>query len=225
MTVRNSISRFAVLDGFYLKLIAVVTMIIDHIGLTLFPGEMIWRMIGRLSFPIYCFLIVEGFYHTRDIKKYISRLAIFAFISEVPFDLVVNGSIIDISSQNVFFTLLIGLLTIYGMNMTINEFKKSCILVIGMLASIILFTDYTCYGVILIYLFYHMRDSRLFACIIAALMGIVMGRIQMCAAFAMIPIMMYSGRKGPAIADNVVIKYGFYIIYPVHLLLLWLLKA
>lgn len=224
MTERNSVSKFAVLDGFYLKLIAVLTMVIDHIGLSLFPGEMAWRIIGRLSFPIYCFLIVEGFYHTRDIKKYITRLAIFAFISEVPFDLLVNKAIIDITSQNVFFTLLIGLLTIYGMNMTINEFKKSCILVIGMLVSIVLFTDYTCYGVILIYLFYHMRDNRLVACIIAALMGMVMGRIQMYAGIAMIPIMLYSGRKGPDIADNAVVKYGFYIIYPVHLLLLWLLK-
>lgn len=224
MTETRSVSKFAILDGFYLKLIAVVTMIIDHIGLTLFPGEMGWRIIGRLAFPIYCFLLVEGFYYTKDIRKYITRLAIFAVISELPFDMVANNAWIDLTSQNVFFTLLIGLVTIYFINRQFNETAKTVVLLVGMLVSIVLMTDYTCYGVALIYVFYLLRDRRGIACLVAALLGVVMGRTQMFAALAMIPIMLYSGRKGPKLADSRVVKYGFYAIYPVHLLLLFMVK-
>ncbi len=224
MTGNQTLSKYAVLDGFYLKLIAVVTMIIDHVGLALFPGQMIFRIIGRLAFPIYCFLIVEGFFHTKNVKKYIGRLAIFAIISELPFDMTVNNAWIDITSQNVFFTLLIGLITIYFINRQFNEIMKSVILVIGMAVSIVLMTDYTCYGVALIYIFYLLRDRRGVACIMASLMNLIMGRIQWFAALAMIPIMLYSGRKGPKLADNKAVKYGFYLIYPVHLLVIFAIK-
>ena len=92
------------MSGQSLKFIAIATMVIDHIGLALFPDELIWRYIGRISFPIFAFLIVEGFVHTSDFKKYIGRILLFAIISEIPFNLLVSGKVLDFTHQNVFFT-------------------------------------------------------------------------------------------------------------------------
>ena len=104
------------LSGFALKIIAILTMLTDHIGAGLFPSQIWLRMVGRLAFPIFAFLICEGFYHTRDIKRYAVRLGIFAIISEIPFNLLHSYYLFDPGAQNIFFTLLIGLSTIYGFN-------------------------------------------------------------------------------------------------------------
>ena len=224
MNSNETMRKFAVIDGFYLKLIAVITMVIDHVGMAFFPDDNIFRIIGRIAFPIYCFLIVEGFFYTKNVGKYIGRLTIFAIVSELPFDMVANNAWIDLTSQNVFFTLLIGLLTIYFINRQFNEMMKSVILIIGMLVSILLMTDYTCYGVALIYVFYLLRDRRVMACVLMALMSVVMGPTQGFAVLAALPIMLYSGRKGPKLADNGIVKYGFYVVYPLHLLIIFMVK-
>ena len=109
------------ISGYWLKLIAVISMLIDHTSAVILeqiPGleapAFFMRIIGRLAFPIYCFLLVEGFYHTRSRAKYAGRLFLFALISEVPFDLAFSRRMWDFSSNNVFFTLLFGLLVIWG---------------------------------------------------------------------------------------------------------------
>ena len=84
------LSRYQRMDGTVLKLIACLSMFIDHLGAVCFSGMMGFRIIGRLAFPIYCFLLVEGAVHTHDMKKYILRMGIFALISEVPFDLALS---------------------------------------------------------------------------------------------------------------------------------------
>lgn len=78
----------------------------------IYAADMIMRLIGRIAFPIFCFLLIEGFMHTRNVTKYAIRLALFAAISEIPFDLAFNNHILEYGYQNVFFTLLIGLLTL-----------------------------------------------------------------------------------------------------------------
>lgn len=129
-----------VLSGSALKWIAVITMFIDHIGavilekgvilaynrqlpsalsydtsLFLSQIDRIFRQIGRISFPIFCFLLVEGFFHTSNRLRYALRLALFAFLSEIPFDLAFRGCILEFSYQNVIFTLLFGFLTMWAM--------------------------------------------------------------------------------------------------------------
>ena len=103
------------LNSFQLKCIAVITMIIDHTGAVLFPGELVFRYIGRISFPIFCFLLVEGFFHTRDMRKYMLRLGVFAVLSEIPYDLAFRGTMLEFSHQNVFFSLLIGVMMMYAL--------------------------------------------------------------------------------------------------------------
>ena len=129
------------LSTFTLKLIAIITMVIDHTGAIFFPDQMWLRAIGRIAFPIFVFLLVEGLFNTSNIKKYLTRLGIFALISEIPFDMAfykarfgvdfltdLKGATQDmqildlfirrlIKHQNIFFTLFLGLLAIYLMKL------------------------------------------------------------------------------------------------------------
>ena len=120
------------ISGSTLKMIAIVTMLIDHIGAAVLArllmvnglgeldqtntdaimqwlsanGALYWmytvmRMIGRVAFPIFCFLLVEGFLHTHDVKKYAMRLGLFALLSEIPFDLAFSSKILEFNYQNV----------------------------------------------------------------------------------------------------------------------------
>lgn len=104
------------MTGFWLKIIAMVTMVIDHTGLSLFGRSptiyIAMRIIGRLSFPIFAFLIAEGCRHTHNIRKYFLRLIVFAFISEIPFDLMISGEPFYLKDQNVYFTLAIAVAAI-----------------------------------------------------------------------------------------------------------------
>ena len=88
-----------------LKLLACIFMLCDHVGFVLMNNNWIMRAVGRLAFPIFAFLLVEGYRHTSDIRKYFIRLFLFALISEVPFDLVTTGRLFDMQKQNIFFTL------------------------------------------------------------------------------------------------------------------------
>ena len=103
---------YRVLDGTVLKIIAMISMVFDHVGDMFFPGVMWLRMIGRLAMPIFSFCIAEGFAHTRDRKKYLFRIGVFALISEIPFDLAFEGRI-GFSHQNImltFFLSIVGLM-------------------------------------------------------------------------------------------------------------------
>src|SRR5699024_2332190 len=105
----NVSERISCLSGFQLKCIAILSMALDHTGAVLFPQEIWLRCAGRLAFPVFCFLIVEGFVHTHDVYRYMARLGVFALISEIPYDLAFRGVCLEFAYQNVFFTLLIGI--------------------------------------------------------------------------------------------------------------------
>lgn len=214
-------SRRIQTTGFSLKIIAVSTMIIDHIGAVLFPQFVIFRIIGRLAFPIYCFLLAEGFSHTRNIKKYGTRLFLFALISEVPFDLAFNQTFFYWDSQNVFWTLFIGLQTIYFAKRSKNELYSILILIIGMVAAMLLKTDYTAVGILMIYVFSKFKENKkIISVSMLVLNGIIYPGIQLFAMLSLVPIYFYEGKPGMKKG-----KWLFYVIYPLHLILLALLKT
>lgn len=207
------------INGFTLKWIAMISMVIDHIGYVLFPQHMIFRIIGRLAFPIYCFLLVEGAVHTSDKKKYLGRLFLFAMISEIPFNLVCAGKIFTLEYQNVFFTLCLGLAAVYVLQAQLNKAYSVIIILAIIFVAQIANADYGGGGVCFILLFYMFREQiflKSAAFVVADIF--IYGGIQSYGVLSLIPILCYNGKRGPGM------KYLFYIFYPVHLLVLYWLR-
>lgn len=226
-------TRFGISGG-VLKWIAVLTMAIDHAGacflevfmLNIWGGsplgdrfygswdrivhvDMLIRYIGRPAFPIFCFLLVEGFLHTRDVKKYAVRLGIFALVSEIPFDLALHLTPFAWKNQNVYFTLLIGLLAIWFIEAQGETFGARLTgLAGGALLAELLHTDYGAFGVGLIVALYVMRKNRLWQCVLGALCCLW----ELTAPLAFLPIYLYNGERGRQP------KWFFYWFYPAHLL-------
>lgn len=208
-----------------LKITAIVTMLIDHTGMILFPRYMFLRYIGRLAFPIFCFLISEGFTHTSDKRKYMLRLVLFAVVSEIPYNLAVSGSLLFAGKQNVFFTLSLGLSAVWIIEKAGRRY------IISVIASLLLClaarygcTDYGFCGVWFIISFYVFRNNRLYAMLAFAAETFIYCRfnilaIQMFACLAIIPLSFYNGEKGKNLN-----KYFYYAFYPTHLLVLVLIK-
>lgn len=210
------------MNNFTLKTIAILSMLIDHIGAVFYPQYGWMRIVGRLAFPIFCFLLVEGMFHTRDIKNYAVRLGLFAFLSEIPFDLAFYGTLVFLEHQNVFFTLFIGLIVIVQLEKSKKEGRKGIIggiiAILGMLLAHFLKTDYGFFGILLILCFYIFRISKVKKTLAAVLLNISAFGVQVFAALGLIPIWFYNGKKGPSM------KYVFYGFYPVHLLIIYIIK-
>lgn len=228
--------------GFTLKMIAIVTMFIDHLAASMwvhgvFPWEYgvyyYMRVIGRMAFPIYCFLLVEGFMHTKSRTKYGGRLLLFAMLSEIPFTLALGGD-----GTNVFFTLFTGLAVISIVDMILENFKFSskkiwvkflewfikgvfmmAVIAIGaILADYVFVCDYGSAGVYAIVLLYFLRAFPMLAFTTATIaLAVMSSSIEIYALFMLIPLYLYNGERGKQV------KYFFYAFYPVHLFLIWLL--
>ena len=215
------------MNVFLLKLIALISMIIDHYG-AIFKSDILgYRIIGRLAFPIYSFLLVEGYFHTKDIKKYSIRLLLFAFISEIPYDLAFKGRI-EIMNQNIFFTLFIGLLTMYFIDKLAKDSNQKILaLIAGMALAFILSVDYSFIGIGYILFFYFTRDMEnnkriLNMAIIMFLINLSLGSIQQFSIFALPILYLYNGKVG---IKNKFIQIFFYIIYPLHLFVFYLISS
>lgn len=234
----------AFFSGSQLKWLAVFSMLLDHtakiiafqpsltlsvpyaaepnklleISQRLFP---LFIMVGRLAFPLFCFLLVEGFMHTSNVKKYALRLFLFALISEIPYDLAFSHRFFDFESQNVFFTLSIGLIVIIGLerlrNYTKIKYFYALLLVgIGIFLAEWLQTDYGGQiGILLIVTLYLFRDSTLLKCILG---GLILSQNSWFGLLAFIPIYFYNGQRGKQW------KYFFYWFYPIHLLVLFAIQ-
>ena len=230
-------------SGTALKTIACITMLVDHIGAScieagiLTPGldigtlsrdtlsayplyrlDMVLRFTGRLAFPIFCFLLVEGFVHTHDVKKYVRRLFLFALISEVPFDLAFFRTPFDPSAQNVYWTLALGVLAMAGLKHYEkpdgSASWKGLLCAAGCtLAALLACTDYNGIGVLIICALYLTRGDRKRQCIV----GAVLFAWELTAPLAFVLVWFYNGQRG---ACSPLQKKAFYWFYPVHLLVL-----
>ncbi len=218
-----------------LKLIACLTMIVDHIGAVLLP-DLIWmRCIGRLSFPIYGFLIAEGSYYTRNPGKYGLRLLLLAVLSEFPYELALFGGTTPYR-QNVMTTMLMGFCALEAMKRCPNLPWKILMVVLFALAAEFLKGDYRAEGVLVIVLFALTRElphkwllqffglALIFgsmASMTLASFGPLVIRLQALGALAVIPIALYSGRKT---FSSPWVQWGFYLCYPLSLLIPGLIR-
>lgn len=216
-----------------LKLIACLTMLIDHIGAVFVPGYGL-RIIGRIAFPIYCFLLCEGVYRTKHPVQYFLRLAVGAVLAELPYDLLFYGRI-TWQHQSVMVTLLLGFAAGMCMRQMGNMWLKAIFAVPFAFAAEWMGTDYGGMGVMLICLFLLTRNvpgkwlvQLLGAALICwfmpsatVLLGDWLIPIQMFAVASMVPIALYSGRK---ITKSRLVQAGFYLFYPAHLAVLLFIR-
>lgn len=234
-----------------LKLIACITMLLDHIGAVIifwlymqawraqdYTVSNSWlqlyrllRIIGRIAFPIFCFLLVEGVHYTRSPKKYLLRLAIGAVISEIPFDLAISNGI-TWESCSVMVTLLLGCMMILAMQRMKGVWKIAVIPPFFLLAEL-LGTDYAGKGIAIIAMLALTKDAprekllRTLGFVILLRFGapVKIGPVsvpmELFALIGLIPMFCYQGRK---LTRNKAVQWTFYLFYPVHLLVLWVLK-
>ncbi len=216
------------LSGSALKVIAVVSMIIDHCAVLLVPRDktvfssgLTWyelmRFIGRMAFPIFCFLLIEGFRHTSDVRKYALRLLFWACLTEIPWYLLRIGQITP-SRHNVLFTLLFGLIALICIERWKEDALKSVLPVVLLLVAAFFFkADYGALGVLFILILYRITDYPL----LQILAGIAFLPDSWRTVPAFIPINLYNGERG--FIRGRTLQTLFYAIYPAHLLLIWLI--
>ena len=191
-------------------------MALDHTGAVLYPSQIWLRCLGRIAFPIFCFLIVEGFFHTHDVRRYMGRLGVFALISEMPYDLAFRGVPLEYAHQNVFFTLLIGIGMVVLLERNREWPVKAVILLLAMWLAVLIRSDYNFRGVLLIFVFYIFHESRWLAVTAGGFWNFLyQGVIQKYGVLSVLPLALYNGERGRKM------KYFFYIFYPAHLLLLY----
>ena len=219
-----------------LKAIACITMLLDHIGAVFLPESLLLRCIGRLAFPVYCFLIAEGSHYTKDPGKYALRLTILALLSEVPFELALYGGYTQYR-QNVILTLLTGFFALEAMKQCPNLLLKALVAVPFVLVGRYLRSDYGYRGVMLIVLFGLTRQlpyrhllqllgmAAIFGPMASAELLHIGGftlKMQQLALLAMVPIALYSGEKRTM---SKAVQWGFNLFYPVHLAIIALIKT
>lgn len=224
------LKKLQCLDASMLKIFAMLFMVVDHIGAIIYP-ELMWiRILGRVSFPIFAFFVAEGYVHTRNPLKYMLRMAVFAVITEPIFDYAFFGRL-NMEHQNVMFTFLLALAGLYFKDKienvkcdTFKEMYKNIAGYIVVLAFSLISeyssTDYGCYGVMLVYIYYILHNSFLNKHILSSVLQIFGGTgIQQYSVVSTIPLMMYNGKRG------IGMKYLFYAFYPVHLLVLHIIAG
>lgn len=231
-----------------LHILAMVLMLCDHLWVTVVPGNVWLTCVGRLAFPIFAFLIAEGYRHTGSWRKYALRLLIGAILSEIPFNLMCSGSWFNPVHQNVLWTFLLGLCLVRINDRSKDKSRSRRILVglltalIGYVAGFVTMVDYYGVGVVTVLVFYFFRERNWKSLLAQILLLVyfnahVLGGqgyelwiwgqtvflpIQGLALFGLIPIWLYRGRKG---LQSRVFQYFCYGFYPLHMLILWAIQA
>lgn len=230
----------AELTSFGLHLLAMALMLCDHICLALMPDRVCMTCVGRLAFPIFAFLVAEGFIRTRSRARYARRLLVFALVSEVPFDLLAAGRPVYPLRQNVLWTFLIALGCMQLLEWAKSDPRPAARFVLGagavlggFLAGTAFMVDYFGPGVWTVLVFYFFRGDgwrqRLgqLLCLLFLNGWLLAGQtvlpgglalpIQAFAVLALPFIWLYRGRQGP---HGRAVRWLFYGFYPAHLLVL-----
>lgn len=238
--------------GSTLKLLAVLSMLIDHIGQIVLKNGIvlnapysvftdkefsillnavnICHIIGRIAFPIFCFLLVEGFLHTHNIKRYMLNIGVFAIVSEPLYDLAFRGKLVSSEAQNVLFTLLLGLIVLVIIEKSCNNIFAIVICTSGgALLARECMLDGGYYGILLVVVFYIFHDRKvtkgiaaiciMFLCGLEFSLKGILDPYFLTSICSLIPIFLYNGKRG------INMKYFFYIFYPAHLLVLFVITS
>ena len=241
---RHNLEAFQGISSFTLHIIAMLLMLCDHLWATVLFRYDWLTWVGRIAYPIFAFLLVEGYFHTHSLKKYLGRLLFWAVLSEVPFNLMYGGSLIYPFHQNVLWTFLLGLLCITVIEKSRKLGKPLLKLTVFLLVALVGYVlgfltmvDYFGYGIWMVLTFYLFR-GRKWWCLLGQLVGLfwintilikglsvpvqILGREilivqQSMACLALIPIWLYRGEQGP---HSKCIQISFYAFYPLHMLLL-----
>ena len=221
---------------FVIKCIAAIFMVVDHIKYA-FPAlnNNFTLYFGRISFPLFAFGIVQGYKHTKDLKRYVKRLILLGLFSQIPFSLFTSLPTLDVVSLNINFTFVLGILAIIAYDKSKNKLKGLVYaLLIGLLGNITL-VDYGFYGVILIFSLYIFNESKLKTLLTSGLVitlkylyrilkynnGIFSEYYIMnwiCSMLPLFILLLYNGKRGKNF------KWFFYVFYPLHLLILYVIS-
>ena len=216
-----------------LKVIALIAMTIDHIGVVLFPDNAVFRIVGRLAFPIFAYMIAEGCKYTRNRKRYLSVIACEALVCQLVY-IAAEGSLY----MNIFVTLALSISLIYLCERAVKERKVSyyaaaaaavaasyfiCETAPNILGNTDFMIDYGFVGVLTLVVIYFTRDEKrqrlASAFIMCVLLSLSSGNIQYFCVFSVVLLALYNGQRGKR---N--IKYLFYVYYPLHLAAIYLIS-
>lgn len=231
--MKKFLEKIKILDATTLKIIAVIIMTIDHTGYVLFDNNYIMRSIGRISMPIFSFFISEGYIKTKNKKKYLTRLGIFALISEIPFDLAFSEKI-SFRHQNIMLTFFLSVIALMIFDIIRGEPKPEdtihnvprtfigifAVGIIGYFSSW-LRADYGLNAVVCVFIFYLFKNSKQWFRSLSGTAFLAIRQYHMpylLSGLAFFPLAMYNGKKGKGL------KWLFYIFYPGHLLIIFLIK-
>lgn len=233
--------------SFSLHIMAMIFMLCDHLWGTIVPGADWLTCIGRLTFPIFAFMIVEGYFHTKNLKKYVYRLLVFAIISEIPFNLAMGSRVIYPIHQNVLWSFLISIGLIYWNEKVKEKHFMQRIAVgvasvcVGYIVGLITFVDFYHAGILTVLVFYFFKDKKRW-CYLGQILCLWYINFEMLGGFsyevsilgethfiarqgiavlALIPIWLYKGRQG---YHSRALQYFYYAFYPLHLLILGVIK-
>lgn len=221
------------LTSFLLKTIGIISMAFDHAGISILGNFSFFNLIGRLAFPLFAFQSTEGYIHTKNFKKHIMKLLLFACISQIPFMLFLSTFSNDIFSLNVLFTFVLGLLAIYLYDKSSNKFLGFLfVLILGIIAQF-LKTDYGIYGIFLMFIFYVLKNKKALMLLSSTILMIlfygsyiirfpnvkvIYFLYMIFSCLSLFFIGFYNTKEGPKA------KYLFYIFYPLHLIILYFIS-
>lgn len=215
-----------------LKIIAMVSMFIDHVGFILFPQHQIFRIIGRIAFPIFAYMIAEGCFYTRNRKKYLMLIACLGIVCQLV-STIATGSLY----QNILITFSLAIAVIFAIDNFLKNKKTPSFLLMAFTVAGVIFisyvapvifesygfkVDYGIWGILLPVFVYFSPTKTLkifFTTLILAIRIFLVGKLQLFALLAIPFLVLYNGKRG-----KLKMKYVFYIFYPAHLAILHLIN-